>query len=176
MKRTLWAPMILGLAAIILAGCLITGTFVLVLDLPTITANSTGTFSSTEVDLTEEDVWEDHKDDVENITDVRFRADFTATGNTADGTIYFSSNRLYQTPEAVRAASDAFIVFTGFSVPAGQTRTMTFAESAQYRQGLTEALELIESGEFYVYALTPSGPFELQLTDVHVLVTFDAGI
>ncbi len=176
MNRTRWALLVVGLSAVILAGCLLTGTFVLVLDLPDITANSTGTFSATHVDLTDEDVWQDHKDDIKNISDVRFRADFTAVGNTAEGDIYFSSNGAYGTPDAVRAATDAFPVFSGLLVPVGQTVTMTFAESAQYRQNLDDALALIESGSFYVYVLTPSGPFELQLTDVHVLVNFDAGI
>ena len=168
---------LVGLGTLILAGCLISGTFVITLDINAFYSKSDGTqFTAHGVDLTTEQVWIDHQDDIKNISDIRLRATFTeGLGNDAEGTVYFSANGTYTTPIAVIAASDAFVVFSGLTIPAGSSASVSFAESASYRQNLDQALDLVETGHFYVYVLTPSGAFDLYVSDIHILVTFDAG-
>lgn len=166
-----------GLGLLALAGCLVSGTFVETLNINAFYSKSDGEFHAHGVDLTTKQVWIDHQDDIKNISDVRVRATIEeqSGANDAEGAVYFSANGSYTTPAAVRAASDAFIVFSGLTVPAGGTVTMTFAESASYRQNLDLALDLVETGQFYLYVLTPEGAFDLYVTDITVMVTFDAG-
>lgn len=176
MKKTTRLVLLIGLGMFAAAGCLMSGTFVLTLHLNSFDPNSPGLFEAHGVDLTTEDVWKDHKDDIKNISDVRFRAKIENTSAAhATGEVYFSSNGTYTTPAQVRAAADAFIVFGGLGIPAGEEKTLTFAESAKYRQNLDKALALVEVGTFYLYVLTPEDTFQLHVTDVYVMVTLDAG-
>lgn len=167
---------LLSLGAIFLAGCLVSGTFVITLHLTAFYSKSTGEFHAHTVDLTTKQVWIDHKDDIKNISDIRFRARVQERlGHDATGVVYFSTNGSYQDPVLVRSAQDAFVVFSGLKIPAGGEVMVTFAESASYRQSLDRALDLIETGKFYIYVLTPEGAFDLFVSDIHFMITFDAG-
>ena len=168
-----------GLGALILAGCIVTGTFVITKKVDDFTASTSGLFDAAFVDVTQEEIWQDHKDDIKYISDVRFRGTIRNTSsNLAAGQIYFSYTGTYTTPAEVREASDAgdaFVVFSGFTIqPQGQY-FLSFAESSQYRQNLDEALKLLESGQFYMYALTPEDVFSLQVTKAYVMLVLDAG-
>lgn len=176
MNRKMKIAVLLMLGVFVVAGCLVSGTFVITLHLNSFYSNYPGTFAAHDVDLTTTQVWEDHKDKIKNISDVRFRATIvnTSTAN-ATGEVYFSTTATYTTPAQVRVAADAFIVFGGLGIPAGTTKNLTFAESASYRQNLDRALKLLESGKFSLYVLTPEDTFELHVTDVYVMVTLDAG-
>jgi len=177
MKTTSTLLVLAGLGMLAIAGCLVSGTFVETLKINAFYSKSDGEFHSHGVDLTTKEVWVDHQDDIKNISDVRVRATIEEQSGISDatGAVYFSDNGSYTTPEAVRAAADAFIVFSGLTVPAGGTVTMKFAQSASYRQNLDQALELVETGQFYIYVLTPEGAFDLYVDDITVMVTFDAG-
>jgi len=168
---------LLSLGVIFLAGCLVSGTFIITLDIEEFWSKSTTQeFEAHAVDLTTEQVWIDHKDDIKNISDIRFRAVVEEElGNDATGVVYFSENGTYTSPDDVRSAADAFVVFSGLKIPANGALLVTFAESANYRQNLDLALELIETGKFYIYVLTPTGAFELYVHDIYILITFDAG-
>lgn len=165
-----------GLGLLAIVGCLVSGTFIETLKINAFYSKSYEPFQAHSVDLTTKQIWIDHQDDIKNISDVRVRATIEElSGNTAEGAVYFSTNGSYTTATALRSATDAFIVFSGLTIPAGGTVTMTFAESASYRQNLDQALKLVETGQFYIYVITPEGPFDLHVTDITVMVTFDAG-
>ncbi len=176
MKLQMRMALILGLGMLFMAGCLITGSFVLSLKIDDEIYSSNAFFDADSVDLTVEQIWIDHQDDIKNISDVRFRATiFNETANQATGQVYFSSNGSYTTPDEVRNAEDAFIVFGGMVIGPNDNLLVTFKESAKYRTNLDRALVLIEDGKFYLYVLTPEDLFELRAEDVYIMVTMDAG-
>jgi len=165
-----------GLGALILAGCIVTGTFVITRKVDDFTASTSGTFDVAFVDVTQEKIWQDHNDDIKYISDIRFRGTIRNTSsNLAACQIYFSHTGTYTTPEEVREASDAFVVFSGFTIQPQSQYFLSFSESAHYRQNLDKALKLLESGQFHMYALTPEDAFSLQVTHAYVLLVLDAG-
>ncbi len=176
MNKKMKKAVLLAVGAFFLAGCLVTGTFVITLNIDDFYSNSSGGFESHGIDLTNEQIWKDHKDNIKNISDVRFRATIqNQSSDTATGQVYFSSDSTYTDPGAVTSADDAFLVFGGMTIPPGEEITVSFAESAGYRQNLKRALELIETGKFYMYVLTPEDVFSLHVYDVYILVVIEAG-
>jgi len=179
MNKLFKSLVLAGLGALLLAGCIVTGTFVITKKIDDFAASTSGTFDAVDVDVTQEDVWIDHKDNIKNISDVRFHGTIgNNSNNPAAGQIYFSNHSTYETPDQVREAADdgdAILVFSGFTIQPQEQYILTFSESAKYRQNLDRALKLIETGRFYMYALTPDDIFSLQVTHAYVLLVLDAG-
>lgn len=160
-------------AGLIVAGCIVSGQFVVVIDWGGFVSTDDALNKKT-VDLTTNSTWRDHKDDIEDIIDVKFKVTIqNHASSAATGEVYVSAVS-YTTLADVRA--NATRVLHGISVAPGATVTIGFDESATYREHLDELLALVKDGTFYLYGIAENTPFNIEIkTGSQLLVTFSAG-
>jgi hypothetical protein len=165
---------LLGIAALFAAGCIVSGQFTIVINIEDEIAYVDQVLNSEEIDLTDDDTWEEHKDDIQKIIDVKFELTLVnGTGGPVTGEIYVSETE-YTSAADVQA--NALLVVSGVVVDANDTRTISFTESAQYISNLNELLDLVEQGHFFVYGLAADPPFVITVeSGARLLVTFSAG-
>ncbi len=165
---------LLGLVALLAAGCILSGQFTIVVNIDDEIAYVNDVLNSAVVDLTNDATWKDHKDDIQNIIDVKF--ELTVVNNSSSevtGEVYVSENE-YTTAAGVQ--DNATLVLSGIVVDANATRTISFTESAKYIQNLKTLLDLVKTGHFYVYGLAADPPFAITIqSGGRLLVTFSAG-
>lgn len=181
LKRRLLLPAVAVSAALLAAGCIVSGQFVITFLLNQ-TIHSTDTvLDNVFVDLTTNGTWNDHQDDIQGIIDVKFEAKFTnnlSTPNT--GEIYISDgDHLYNSVADVKA--NATRILSGIVLPGNQSVSVSFSESAEFIENLSTVLDLLESGKFYIYGIAGTVPFDLTIEGVsgqsygRLLITFSAG-
>ena len=88
-----------AVVALLAAGCILSGQFAIVINIQDEIAYVDEVLNSAEIDLTTNSTWDDHKDDIQNIIDVKF--ELTVDNNTASavtGEVYVSENE-YTTVE-----------------------------------------------------------------------------
>lgn len=161
------------------AGCIVSGQFVVVIAGSNTIRSSDETLDYLSVDVTANETWRDHKDDIQAIVDVKFECEFVNNLNTAaDGELYISTE-LYSTVEQVRA--NATRVFAGLALDPSEVRAVSFSESADYIENLEAVLDLLEGGQFYLYGIAAEAPFDITVRGVgdedyaRFLITFSAG-
>jgi hypothetical protein len=169
-RRPLAWICVLGLLA---TGCIISGQFVILLDWGGI-ASTDQDLESDSIDLTGDETWQDHKDDIQNIVDVKFEVEIqNLLGTTATGEVYLSENS-YNSVTDVR--NNAIRILHGIEVAGNSTRMISFEESAQFQENLSAALDLVETGQFYIYGIAENIPFSVNIPEgSRLLVTFSAG-
>lgn len=161
------------------AGCIVSGQFVVVIAGTSTITSDDETLDYLAVDLTDNETWQDHKDDIQAIVDVKFECEFVNNRNSAaDGELYISTE-LYTTVEQVR--TNATKVFGGLALEPSEVRSVSFSESADYIENLETVLDLLEGGQFYFYGIAAEAPFDITVRGVgdedyaRFLITFSAG-
>jgi hypothetical protein len=171
--RSIRLPALLAAVAIIIAGCIVSGQFVIVLNIDNEMVSTNQALSSTLVDLTDNETWKDHEKDIQNIVDVKFEA--TIVNNRPDsawGSVYFA-DREFTDADSVRAG--AVQVLGGIRIPGWDSVQISFSESAVYMPELEKALDFVESGKFYVYGIADT-PFSITIRPgARLMITFSAG-
>ena len=126
------------------------------------------------VNLEENDIWEDHKDEIKNIQSVEFYVEITNHENSvASGQVYVSEGPL-ATLGAIK--NNAFLVLDGISVQPNETRVIEREESVQYLQNIEKLMELIKDGAFYVHGAADETPFHVVFSDkTAIIISFTAG-
>ncbi|GAB4315013.1 MAG: hypothetical protein Kow0074_02370 [Candidatus Zixiibacteriota bacterium] len=165
----LWA----GAVALVLAGCIISGQFVIVVEWGGIVSTDTQ-LNDEFVDLTTNETWQDHKDDIQSIVDAKFEVTITNNlGTTASGEVYVSDQGNLTLEDLDTKATR---ILFGIEVPGNQSVTIGFNESAQYQENLQTLLDLAETGQFYLYGVAASTPFNIEIQQgSRILVTLSAG-
>lgn len=132
------------------------------------------TLNSEHVDLTTNSTWQDHKDNIKDIIDVKFKVTIkNFASDSAKGEVYVSKDA-YSTLETVKASATR--VLHGIAIGPGETRTIDFDESVAYRENLSTLLDLVKDGEFYAYGIAENTPFSIEImTGSQLLITFSAG-
>jgi hypothetical protein len=113
----------LGLVAAI-SGCLTSGTEVFTYEMEDINVSATG-FTRTPVDLTENDTFNDHVDEIRLIDRVGFTCNIVNPGSPTSVSIYFSKENI---PNDADVPTQATPLFTNLAAPSG-TRTIGYDES-----------------------------------------------
>ena len=172
MKKYLKKSVLLGsltLVGLVIAGCLVSGTFVIVKDVEfDFTANSG--FYWYPVDLRSNSDWEDHKDDIDDIDALGFEFKITNTSDVSSSfTVQFAAATGEADPsdEPTSIPGDAVTVISGLTVAAGATRTVTYAESLGMISNLAAFKRIVKSGRFDYYGTSSggSGDFPFVVTD-----------
>ena len=175
-KRLIRHPLALaGAVALLIAGCILSGQFVIIVEWTRSDKTSTETtINAEEVDLTGDETWQDHKDNIQNIVDVKFEATITNNlASEATGEIYVSANEL---TTLAQIQSQGTRVLHGIVVPASGTVTIEFNESTKYQEHLQELLDLVETGQFWLYGIAADTPFSITIKQgSRIMVTFSAG-
>jgi hypothetical protein len=174
--RHLWFLPLLTL--VLASGCwfLLSGTWVVVFAVADEEIDNTHPgLNVFHVDLTEEDAWEDHKDNLDNIEDVAmtFRFVNTSLENEATGRIYVSSdNSLTDTTEIKATAT---LILDGLTVPINDSLEVDLAFYYDVFQNFEALRDLVKTGAFTGYAIVPD---ETQVHVRHfvVVVTFSASV
>ena len=161
-------PIILTIVA---AGCIMSGTFVVV---EVFTPTVENEFYYEGVDITDNAVWKEHGDQVDFIDAVGFEL---YTRSTASGDITFDIYvDKYSGPDASpdSVPATATIVVDGVTVSPG-TKTVTYAESLKIIKGLDTLKKLAKTGQMDFYATSTGGVGSTFVVDsIKVVVTFSA--
>ena len=153
-------------------GCLLSGTFVIDLPLDEMLFSSS-TFYQQKLDLTDNQTYNEHKDQIKDITDIGFALKIeNKTGSNASGELYLSDDSTYTTVAQVK--NSATLVLTGISVPPNTTKSINWSESYQYIKNLEVLKDQAKSGSFWVYAIIDNAPLNLRIYDASVIITFAA--
>jgi hypothetical protein len=169
-RRRLLSALVLGL---LVAGCIVSGQFIVVIDWGGF-ASTADHLTTRKVDVTTNPTWIDHKDDIQDIIDVKFKVEISnLESDSAKGEVYVSADSLGTVP-LVR--SNATRILHGISIGPAKTRLIGFDESVSYRENLDELLLLVKEGKFYLYGIAENSPFSIEIkTGGQLLVTFSAG-
>ena len=164
-----------ALAALVLvaaiSGCLVSGTKIFTYELGDIAVNATA-FTRTSVDLTTNDTFNDHIDDIRLIDRVGFTCNIVNTGNPANTiSLYFSKDNI---PNDADVPTMATPLFTNLAVPAG-TRTIGYDESLTLIQNFEAFQAVIETGQFTVYSRATTG-INITIDDPVLIITFTVGL
>jgi len=171
---------LVALVALLVTGCIVSGQFVVIVALNQRIETTHDNLGSASVDVTGEPTWQDHKDDIQSVVDVKFEARFQnnhALQNT--GEVWVSSNGSYTTVPQVQASATR--VLSGIVVPGNQSRDVSFTQSAEFIENLDVLLDLVATGKFYVYGIAGNVPFDMTILgkegsgNARLLVTFSAG-
>jgi hypothetical protein len=165
--------------SMVVTGCIVSGQFI-VLIAGTNTIHSTGDdLDYVEVDLTDNDTWEEHKDEIQGIIDIKFECQFENNlSDSADGELWISTE-LYTTVAQVR--DNATRVLSGLELEGDEVRDVSFSASSAYIENLDTVLDLLESGHFFVYGIASDVPFDVTVRGVgteefaRFMITFSAG-
>lgn len=153
-------------------GCLLSGTFVIDLPLDEMVFTAS-TFYQQKLDLTDNQTYNEHKDQIKDITDIGFALKIeNNTSSAASGELYLTDDSTHTTVSQVK--NNATLVLTGISVPANSTKSINWSESYQYIKNLEVLKEQAKSGSFWVYALIDQAPLNLRIYDASVIVSFAA--
>ena len=171
----------LGLA-LLFVGCLVSGTFTVVIfiDNQTLDDNHASGFYHYVVDLSEEDDWDDHKDDIENIDIIGFDIwvrNMRSTATTFDAWVDDLSDAQITNPSLLDA--DATPILQDLTIGAGPNVVthITYAESLGHLRNVAALKAYVKSGTFRLYGRsvgTPTIGDDYILDSVRVVVTFTA--
>lgn len=175
-KKSLWGLWGCILLILLVSSCfLFSGTWVIIYEVEDANIHPSQSFYKFTVDLTEEDIWKDHKDDIDDIADISFTFKLANTGDdTLTGRVYVSSDSVLADTAAVK--SSATIILDGITVASGDTLQMTLAHYYDLLQNFGTLKNLVKSGKFTAYAIVPNAPNDMEFFDVIVVVTISGGL
>ena len=154
----------------VMAGCIVSGTFMIVK--PFDFTTGTG-FYYYLVDITNEQDWKDHKDQIDDIDLVGFELWFnnpTASDVTFNCWIDDSNNSAKQNYlEIVQTTK----ILDGLTLPPGKSH-LTYGNSFQYIMNVPTLKTLVKSGMFHYYGTSDNGQGTFTVDSGKVIVTFSA--
>jgi hypothetical protein len=172
--RHLWfLPLLLLVLA---SGCwfLLSGTWVIIYAVADEDIDQGVGLHKFDVDLTDEDVWTDHKDNLDNIEDVAMTFNFINELSTeATGRIYVSSDNSLTDTTAIKAT--ATLILDGLTIPANDSLHVDLAFYYDVFQNFEALRDLVKTGAFTGYAIVPNSTM-VYIRHFVVVVTFSASI
>jgi hypothetical protein len=171
---------IAGVAAalLFLAGCLVSGQFVTIIEIKNTDFRTENGFYYYPVDLTQEDIWKEHKDNIKDIEVVGFELWIAnSQPDTTTFNVYVDDigNEAYTSKTEVEANATRVIENLKLK-PSGQTH-ITYGQSFKYLRKVETLKTLVEEGSFHYYGLTDVGTVNDYVIDsARVIITFTAGL
>jgi hypothetical protein len=148
-------PAVIAASLLVMVGCLVSGTFVVIADIDSHCFTSADKFYHYHIDLTTESEWNDHKDKIDFIDAVGF--DFYMTNDDSSDVTFSVWIEPHSAPIRTSVAdveANAKEVFTGLTLAAGaQDRHITYGESLGYIKNLTALKGVVKDGQFNYYGL-----------------------
>ena len=161
------------LIAIAFSGCksIISGTFVIVENIE-FTAGSG--FYFYQVDITDEEDWDEHKDDIDFIDAVGVEFYITSTEATDVTFNAYVDDYSGIGPLPASIPSTATLIIDGLTVPPGET-VITYKESLSFLTGIDRLKELVKLGRFDYYGTSTGNDGNTFVIDSgKVIITFSA--
>lgn len=162
-------------AALLISGCLVSGTFTIVEEFSFTSANDIYFYP---VDVTDEEEWEDHKDDIDWIDIIGFELWITNNQVLPDTlAIYLDDFGADTLTSLAQLQANAVKVFGDLAIAGGVgTQThVTYGQSLGYIQNVAELRRLAKEGMFHYYGTSPGdGAAGYTIDSVRVVLTFEA--
>ena len=168
--------LLLAVTVLLLAGCIVSGTFVVTLLIDRDEFTTGDNFYYYGVDLTDEDVWQDHKDDIESIDVVGFELWITNnSGSATTFNIWIEDIGQPQRTTIAQVQANATQVVQDLSVPTGSSH-VTYGQSLSHVINIPTLRALAMSGAFHYYGSSSvGGPGAQYVVDsARVIVTLTA--
>jgi hypothetical protein len=173
---------LITIGLLLTVGCIVSGQFVIVIS-PDANIHSTDEILDWLcIDIADyDDDWDDHKDDIQSIQDIKFEAKIiNHLGTSITGQVYILDAELPGTPSAQDVIDNGVLFLSEIIVDGNSEREITFSESADFISNLDEVLTLIEDGLFCIYGIAESAPFDFTITGIdedgsRIMITFSAG-
>lgn len=172
-----------SLAALALgAGCVVTsGQFLVSVELPDgLSVTGPGAVVPAAIDLNTIDVYNDHKEDVQDVADAALLGTLTNLGLATDVECWMTTQlTTHLTAAAVRADPSAVRVWGPLHLDDGQVLPIGWDESAGLFTGRANMLAQAKGdGQFSLYFLGPDGAstYSFRLDDGVIALTIDAGM
>lgn len=157
--------------ALLGAGCVLnSGQFVVIFKIAEVMASTSEQISVKEIDLTDDEDFNDHKDELKRVEDVLFQ--LTATNNgttTAHARIYISDTDTLSTFAEIDTL--ATLVLESPELGVSESLFIPFDDSGDYIQNVDVLRDLTLTGHFYAYAVADNVPFNMTLENVIVVAT-----
>ena len=161
-----------ALVTVLLVGCLISGTFVVSVMIKDIGFTGDGLYHYA-VNLTAEDVWEDHKDEIENIDVVGFEM-WIRNNSPAATTFNVWVDDIDDAPLTDLDSVEVYatIILEDLALAVG-SNYITYSQSLSHIKHFTALKALVETGEFHYYGHSLVGA-DCLIDSVRVIVTLSA--
>jgi hypothetical protein len=179
MKNLRW--ILPSLALVLLApGCILTSGQILIdFDLPSITATSSTGLIGEQIDLTQNDDYEKHKDKLKDIADFAVLGTFRNTGATdVDVEVWLTRDlTILSTATAVQGAG--IKLWGPLHVPSGGTVSIDWDGSAKLFTTAGKEAVLQEAkgdGSFTLYALGAAGTYQFDVDNGVLAIVIDVGM
>lgn len=163
----------------LLAGCLLSGTFVfsyMLVENEDLIYN--GDFYFASVDWTDDDDWEDHQGNIKDIDLVGFELWATNATGTADTfTVYVVDlqSSLDGSSSRSEVEAGATIVVNNLPVAASGQTHVTYGQSFKYLANVETLKNLTETGQFKMFTFMSSPSVNLTVDSLRVIVTLTVG-
>ena len=168
-----------ALIALLLTGCLLTGTFVVTVWYRNVDLTSATGFYYAMIDVTAEPDWEDHKDEIKDVDEVGFElwmTNNTAAANTVDVYAAAGAATLDGSSSKTDVQDDATLVLSlPLKAGVGTETFIGYAKSFSFIHNLAEFKKMAETGKFKFFAMSAATPVDFTIDSVKVVVTFTAG-
>lgn len=171
-------------SAVLIAGCIMTGTYVVTavlvpdpspIDVSTIQAHSAVKLVA---DLRDDSDFRDNQDKIKDIESIGFSAKIK---NNLDEPVTFQlfleedTTKDWENAQMV-ADSSTELVFTGLTIPGNATVRVNWNESMSYVTGLPAIKDVLERGYFSLYPVAiPRDNFSVTIDSLVVIVTISGG-
>jgi len=180
MKKLLFLIIVGAAIAALLqpSGCkIVSGTFVVDTVFTDLSPNGNGNYYYEELDLTDNDVWIDHKDDITDIDNVGFELWVTssaATANVFNCYIDATSSTLDGNSSRSAVEASAKHVLVDLPMPPGSS-FIGYAASFSYIDNLDAMKTLAEAGMFKFWAVADVTTDDFVVDSIRVVLTLSAG-
>ncbi|MFH1374818.1 MAG: hypothetical protein ABII79_13605 [bacterium] len=163
---------------LVLAGCLVSGTFVLSImlykDKDLVYNND---FYYDEVDLTEESVWKDHGDNIKNIDVVGFELWATNNSGTTNTINVYATNTtssLDSLSTRTEVSDSATQVIKELPLATNKTH-ISYGQSFKYLINTGILKGLVKNGTFKAFVMLKTPSVDVTVDSLRVIVTLSAG-
>ena len=154
------------------ANCITSGNILVVVDIDNFDAQTDTEFETRRVDLSENEDWKEHKEDINSIDDLGFAVRITNNADVpAAGQLYVWSNPKGATTTVDEVRANAILVLDGIVVEPGKTREIEWGESKSFVKNFVEAKKVIFGEEFYVYFFAAETPFSITVQDLVLIMS-----
>ena len=166
----------LALLAIWIQGCLLSGTFVITFEVDEEIISTQDQWNYASVDLSDDDTWADHEEDIKYIDEVgfTFKVQNLSTTDSATGQLYISDEPNLTDLDSIRVKGT--LIVDGIFLGPDETRHVLWNESFDYILNLDVLKEQVESGTFHLYGICRKTPFHVRFFDIVAIITVTAGI
>ncbi len=163
---------VLALMVIMGANCVTSGNVVIIEEIEDFVAQTSSTLTTENVNLTENEDWQDQKEDINSIDDIGFACRITNNAAaTAAGQLWISKAKQQTTIEAIK--TNGVLVLDGITVEPGQTREIKWGESHDFIKNFDATKEVIFAENFWVYFIASEVPFNITVEDIVLIMSIN---